>query len=82
MNLLPPRRPNPGASPPRVCHSSGCADLPLFYGASRRKLLACPATQMQPGSGILSALITNRQAVDDKARTGALDVEPVCSLQT
>jgi hypothetical protein len=38
------------------------AELPLFHGVSRKKLLAWPATQVQSGGGIAST--DNQQAVD------------------
>jgi hypothetical protein len=38
------------------------AELPSFHGVSRKKLLACPATQMQSGDGTVGT--DNQQAVD------------------
>jgi hypothetical protein len=37
-------------------------ELPSFHGVSRKNLLAWPATQMQPGGGIVDT--GNQQAVD------------------
>jgi hypothetical protein len=36
--------------------------LPSFHGVSRKKLLACPATQMQSGGGIVDT--GNQQTID------------------
>ena len=38
------------------------AELPSFHGVSRKKLLACPATQMQSGGGIVDT--GNQQTID------------------
>ena len=38
------------------------AELPSFHGVSRKKLLACPATQMQSGGGIVDN--GNQQTID------------------
>jgi hypothetical protein len=38
------------------------AELPSFHGVSRKKLLACPATQIQSGGGIDDT--GNQQTID------------------
>jgi hypothetical protein len=45
-----------------MCVTRAAADLPLFHGVSRKKLLAWPATQIQSGGGIVGT--DNQQAVD------------------
>jgi hypothetical protein len=42
------------------------AELPSFHGVSRKKLLACPATQMQSGGGIVDT--GNQQTIASRTR--------------
>jgi hypothetical protein len=71
---LPPRRPNPGASPASAYVTRAAADLPLFHGVSRKKLLAWRAQRrkcaVRSAGGILSTLIiTNRQSMTGIGRS-------------
>jgi hypothetical protein len=78
-----------GASPPSlqilVLHlhvyvTRAAADLPLFHGVSRKKLLAWPwpgATQMQSGGGIIGTDNQQGAVEQSMARTGANWRSPV-----
>jgi hypothetical protein len=78
MNPLPPRRPNPGASPPRMPPERH-ADLPLFISRGQPQEVARVASDANSARWCGIAGTDNQQAVDDENRGARC--RPVCALQ-